>query len=287
MPLPGYSPFYHSHTRRMITVFTSLFTGIRIARRQQDGTLEQIVTVPVNFSGHDKFYARKKLQEVDDGDLKSKGHPVFPRMETVLSDFNPDYARLNGKNERVIEQIDAQTARYMPGPVPYTFNFELWIVAKNFNDALQVVEQILPYFRPTLTVKIKGTPFIDNDSIPITLENVDFVDNYDDELATSTRRVIFTLYFTAKYGFAGPAGTAQEQEVKDAIYDEEGVPEEDRVPAGPLRKVINEVIIDTYTIEANFADSAESSYRTTVSSTDPEAEPETVIERNPTSGRTP
>jgi hypothetical protein len=54
---------------------------------------------------------------------------------------------------------------------PYTISFQLNIYAKSQDDALQVVEQILPYFAPQYTVTIK--PFADIDTltedVPITI----------------------------------------------------------------------------------------------------------------------
>ena len=46
-------------------------------------------------------------------------------------------------------------------PVPYNMNFELAIMTKLNDDALQIVEQILPYFQPAynLTVELVSTPF--------------------------------------------------------------------------------------------------------------------------------
>ena len=44
-------------------------------------------------------------------------------------------------------------------PVPYNMAFELSIMAKLNDDALQIVEQILPYFQPAynLTVNLVGS----------------------------------------------------------------------------------------------------------------------------------
>ena len=39
-------------------------------------------------------------------------------------------------------------------PVPYNLDFELYAMAKQSDDALQIVEQILPYFQPDYTVTI-------------------------------------------------------------------------------------------------------------------------------------
>ena len=39
-------------------------------------------------------------------------------------------------------------------PVPYNMDFEMNIMAKNSDDALQIVEQILPFFQPDYTVTL-------------------------------------------------------------------------------------------------------------------------------------
>ena len=46
-------------------------------------------------------------------------------------------------------KLDVQ---YMP--VPYNLDFTLYVMAKNSDDALQIVEQILPYFQPDYTITL-------------------------------------------------------------------------------------------------------------------------------------
>ena len=42
-------------------------------------------------------------------------------------------------------------------PVPYNMAFELSIMAKLNDDALQIVEQILPYFQPAYNLTVNLT----------------------------------------------------------------------------------------------------------------------------------
>ena len=52
-----------------------------------------------------------------------------------------------------------------------TIRFKLYIInlAKNMNDVLQLVEQILPYFQPEYTVTMKMVDDMsDNRDVPIT-----------------------------------------------------------------------------------------------------------------------
>ena len=96
-------------------------------------------------------------------------------------------------------KIDTQ---YMP--VPYNINFTLYAMAKNSDDALQIVEQILPYFQPdyTLTINDMADMGIKRD-VPIILNDVSYEDNYQGDF-TERRAIIYTLTFTAKFYLYGP-----------------------------------------------------------------------------------
>ena len=56
-------------------------------------------------------------------------------------------------------------------------------MAKNMNDVLQLVEQILPYFQPEYTVTMKMIDDMsDNRDVPIVLNDVSFTDDYEGEV---------------------------------------------------------------------------------------------------------
>ena len=60
--------------------------------------------------------------------------------------------------------------RIQYAPAPYNLNFTLSILAKNMNDVLQIVEQILPYFQPEYTVTMKMVDDMsDNRDVPVVL----------------------------------------------------------------------------------------------------------------------
>ena len=92
--------------------------------------------------------------------------------------------------------------RYMP--VPYNLDIELYAMAKQSDDALQIVEQILPYFQPdyTLTIKDMTDMGIKRD-VPIVLNSISYEDNYRGEF-TERRAIIYTLSFTSKFYLYGP-----------------------------------------------------------------------------------
>jgi hypothetical protein len=101
-----------------------------------------------------------------------------------------------GNNTR---SIDTQ---YMP--VPYNLDVVLYILAKQSDDALQIVEQILPYFQPdyTLTINDMADMGIKRD-VPIILNSVDYEDNYQGDF-DARRAIIYTFSFTTKFYLYGP-----------------------------------------------------------------------------------
>ena len=89
-------------------------------------------------------------------------------------------------------------------PVPYNLDIELYAMAKQSDDALQIVEQILPYFQPdyTLTIKDMTDMGISRD-VAIVLNSISYEDNYRGEFA-ERRAIIYTLSFTTKFYLYGP-----------------------------------------------------------------------------------
>ena len=72
-------------------------------------------------------------------------------------------------------------------------------MSKSSDDALQIVEQILPYFQPEYTVTMREVPELDIiRDVPIVLNSISYEDDYEGDFA-SRRSVIYTLSFTAKY----------------------------------------------------------------------------------------
>ena len=77
--------------------------------------------------------------------------------------------------------------------------------AKSQDDALQIVEQILPHFAPQYTLSVK--PFTDLpdivEDVPVVLTGVDFQDDYEGPLE-QRRTIIYNLNFDMKINFYGP-----------------------------------------------------------------------------------
>jgi hypothetical protein len=89
-------------------------------------------------------------------------------------------------------------------PVPYNLAIDLHIMTRTQEDMLNITEQILPYFAPTmeLTINVLDSPRTTT-TFPIALTSVNMVDNY--EVDFDEQRVITnTLSFEVKVNLFGP-----------------------------------------------------------------------------------
>lgn len=89
-------------------------------------------------------------------------------------------------------------------PAPYDIPMTLTIFSNYYEDGLQIVEQILPFFQPEYTVTAKEIPELNLErDIHIVLNSVSFSDNIEGPFE-DTRLLEWVLDFTLKGFFYGP-----------------------------------------------------------------------------------
>lgn len=199
-------PFYHGLTRKIIVAFGSMFSNIRIERHDNDGTLQQTVTVPIAYAPKEKWIVRLE----QDPSLQNNVYTVLPRMSFEITNMGYDSTRKVNRMNKITcydNSTDPATIKGQYSPVPYNIDLSLYILTKTQEDALQIVEQILPFFTPEFTLTISGIPDMHVDlDIPIILNGVSIQDDYDGDFQTR-RFVTYTLNFTMKTNFFGPVTT--------------------------------------------------------------------------------
>jgi len=196
--------FYHETMRKIVVSFGTLFNNIQIVRKNSAGAIVQSMKVPLAYGPQQKFLARLN----SDPALASKVAVTLPRLGFEMNGITYDPSRkLNRvqkfrKVKKSADNADKLDTQFMP--VPYNIAFTLYAMAKNSDDALQIVEQILPYFQPdyTLTINDMADMGIKRD-VPIILNDVSYEDNYQGDF-TERRAIIYTMTFTAKFYLYGP-----------------------------------------------------------------------------------
>ena len=202
--------FYHKKIRNTVIAFGTIFNNINIKRLDSSGNPLQNIKVPLSYSPKEKFLARLDAQQDLSGD-DSKVAITLPRMSFEVTGYSYDGGRKLNKNQKITKvttNADTTKLNSQYTPVPYNVDFSLSVYVANSDDGLQIIEQILPYFQPDYTVTMIESRTMDTKSdIPIVLNNVDYEDSYTGTL-TSSRRIIYTLTFTAKVYLYGPVSTS-------------------------------------------------------------------------------
>ena len=140
--------FYHETIRNIVVAFGTLFNDIQLVRKDNSGTITQTMKVPLAYGPREKFLVRLR----EDADLTKQVAITLPRIGFEIKNLSYDASRKMSRVQRFKKVKGANTkqldTQYMP--VPYNLEFQLYILAKQSDDALQIVEQILPYFQPDM-----------------------------------------------------------------------------------------------------------------------------------------
>ncbi len=178
--------FYHEILRKTVVSFGSLFNNISIKHTNNSDQVVSVIKVPLAYGPTQKFLARLNQSP----NLSKPIQITLPRMSFEFTGLTYDASRKATTTQSFLvkSEVDGTDVRKAYLPVPYNMQFELSIMSKLNDDALQIVEQILPYFQPayTLTVDLVDT-IREKRDIPVVLENITMQDDYEGDF--TTRRV--------------------------------------------------------------------------------------------------
>ena len=208
--------YYHEIMRKTIVAFGTLFNQINIRHDDASGNTYSDLKVPLAYGPSQKFLARLEQQE----DLNKPIQITLPRMSFEMNNIQYDSTRKTGITQ-TFKAVDKTTSavKKVFMPVPYNIGFELNILSKLNDDALQIVEQILPYFQPSFNVTIDLISSIgEKRDVPIVLDSISFQDDYEGDFSTR-RALIYTLRFTAKTYLFGPVADSSEGLIKKVQLD--------------------------------------------------------------------
>ena len=196
------STFYHQTIRKYVAVFGTLFNDINIERKNSSGTVVERLKVPLAYGPKQKWLLAVQDTTADRKVIATR----TPRMGFAMTGISYDTARkLNTIGRNVAANTSSTTTNMitMYNPVPYNFDFELFILVKNAEDGTQILEQILPYFTPEFTVTVNTIPDMNiKADVPIVLNSSSVADEYEGDLSTR-RTITWTLSFVLK-GFIYP-----------------------------------------------------------------------------------
>ena len=172
-------------------LFEYLFRDIQIQRATANNSRSQIQTVPISYVAGEKYME----QAESDPDLTKSVAIQLPRMAYDIVSFRKDETRqLNPMNKLYFSaNSHSEDIRFVP--VPYNLVFELYLKARNTEDAFKIVEQIVPYFTPFFSVKaalLDGQPPF---KVNLTINDSSKADRYEGQISDK-RDLQWVMSFT-------------------------------------------------------------------------------------------
>jgi hypothetical protein len=197
-----FQQYYHGTIRKYIISFGNLFNDIVIARLNTAGERVQSIAVPLAYGPKEKFLVRLR----QDPNFEQAVAITLPRMGFEITNMTYAPARkLSSTLKNVtLKSDDNDRLKTQYVPVPYDINILLSIFVSNADDGAQILEQILPYFRPEFTTNIRLIPemnvVVDT---PVVLQDISIEDTYEGDFDTR-RALIYNLTFSMKAYIYGP-----------------------------------------------------------------------------------
>ena len=194
--------FYFGTIRKYVIAFGNLFNDIIIQRLDVNGNRIQSILVPLAYGPKEKWLVRL----VQDPNLDADVAITLPRMGFEITGMSYASSRkLSSTLQNVrLRPSDFSRLNTQFIPVPYDIDFQLSVFVKNADDGAQIIEQILPFFRPEFTTQVNLIPemqiVVDT---PIVLNGVTIEDTYEGDF-DSRRALIYNLTFSVKAYLYGP-----------------------------------------------------------------------------------
>lgn len=210
--------FYHERIRKSVAMFGSLFNNIYVLRKNSSGGVISTQKVPLSYAPKRDFLER--IRENPDLYNDTKVAIKLPRMSFEIIGYQYDAQRQLQKVNNFNKTGSSNSNRAkINAPVPYSISMQLNVYAKTQDDALQIVEQIIPYFSPQYTLTIK--PFADytdvKEDVPIILQGMSYLDDYEGNFGRRT--IIYQLDFLMHANFyTGISNSAIIRQVDGNVY---------------------------------------------------------------------
>ena len=205
--------FYNRIIRKMVVGFGNLFNDITLVRYNSDFTEAERMLVPIVYAPKENYVLR--LEE--DPTLGKKVQVSLPRMSFEMNGFTYDASRkLNTNVKNFAQTSQGLISQY--NPIPYNFDFNLYVYVRNIDDGAQIIEHVMSYFTPDYTIKLNLVPEMGIiKEIPVVLNSASQDIDYEGDHNRDTRLIIWTLNFTAKGFIFGKINDSSKGLIKHSI----------------------------------------------------------------------
>lgn len=167
--------FYANTIKNIVISLTDMFNDLVVKRANDSGVIVKTIPVPIKFGPVHKFQQIYQEMENTNGNY----YLSLPGLAITLDNIEYATERVRGANEvrytydanLGIDSIDAFWTDV--NPTPYNLTFTLNILTEAMDDFCQIVENILPYFNPMLSLRVKEFSFLNLErDLPVKLQSI-------------------------------------------------------------------------------------------------------------------
>lgn len=193
--------FDHGVLRKYVIMFGNMFNDIVISRKNNSNEEVQSIRVPIAYGPKENWLARMNA----DPQLDKEVAIQLPRLGFEITQMSYAPTRsLNKLHKNTAIGATNDRLRSQFTPVPYDIMFSLYGFFKYNEDAVQVAEQIIPFFRPEWTHSMKLIPEMgEYFDIPTVFQDMSIEDSYEADFLTR-RAIVYTFNFVVKGYIFGP-----------------------------------------------------------------------------------
>lgn len=189
---------YFNTTKLVTTSLLDMFNDIKVKHYDISGSPIKEYFVELGFGPDSKPYMSRLVQESN-----QKYYIQGTKIGVVFKGYTYDSDRERGSTEYIYFNDDSLLNDFYkelnPIPVNYNFNFTLKTFAMDLFS--QVMEQIIPYFRPSLTLRVKEFSFLNIErDLGVYLED-EFPNDFIEPLTNEDRREFSCSFNITVKGF--------------------------------------------------------------------------------------
>lgn len=210
------SPFYNETTKRCIVAFGTIFNDIYITREDSNQREQNRIKVPLSYMPKRRFHRilnepSKADSKDENGNSNTRVQTTLPRMSFFLSNIDRNTSKQTNQIQDIVYE-NGTTIKRIRNRVPYILTFELGIFTKHQEDGYKIVEQIIPFFAPSLGVTVKtNRSMVETikDDFVLNIVDISVDQNEEGSLIDEQLQVYsWTITFSADVYFYGPTITA-------------------------------------------------------------------------------
>lgn len=194
--------FYGSQniTRKVLTGLMDWLTRhVYIQRLDETGAVYRYIQVPVHYAHRERWMGiLKAVHQKHEFNPNSQGridlNRILPRISLNIIAMTYETEKHLSKFQQ-LRQTQAGSDGVLgkiPTPVPYSLELEVTSIAKTLDDNYQIMEQLLPYFVPSLSLDMNLLDGFAPKSITFALSNVQPEGN--EEIGIDEERLFTTTY---------------------------------------------------------------------------------------------